>query len=159
MNEAASHSDVDRAIVAATQEGLPLVERPFDEVAKRTGYPPAVVMERIRAMQDAGGFEPSQPLQQLRRADADFGGGCCERLVTDRQSVLQPVDDAAVDRVELLLHAASPRAAKRAPRWVKQRRLNRTSWGKSASPQLAMARRMRWRTASSSRPCTMAKRL
>jgi len=54
MNEAASHSDVDRAIVAATQEGLPLVERPFDEVAKRTGYPPAVVMERIRAMQDAG---------------------------------------------------------------------------------------------------------
>ncbi len=44
----------DRAIVVATQEGLPLVPRPYDAVAEQVGVSPAEVMERVRRMQDAG---------------------------------------------------------------------------------------------------------
>ncbi|MFO1090627.1 MAG: AsnC family transcriptional regulator [Hyphomicrobiales bacterium] len=45
---------VDRAIVAATQEGLPLVERPFEAIARSIESSPAEVMERMRSMQEAG---------------------------------------------------------------------------------------------------------
>ena len=46
--------DIDRAIVLATQEGLPLVPRPYDAVAEQVGVPPAEVMDRIRRMQETG---------------------------------------------------------------------------------------------------------
>lgn len=53
--EAAEPIDgVDRAIIAATQEGLPLVPHPYHEVARRVGVSAAEVMERLRAMQEAG---------------------------------------------------------------------------------------------------------
>lgn len=44
----------DRAIVAATQAGLPLVERPYEEVARRTGLTEAEVMTRIRRLMEVG---------------------------------------------------------------------------------------------------------
>jgi DNA-binding Lrp family transcriptional regulator len=44
----------DRAIVAATQGGLPLVPRPFAAVAEAVGLEEAEVLTRMAAMQDAG---------------------------------------------------------------------------------------------------------
>lgn len=41
---------VDRAIIAATQAGLPLVLRPYHAVAARLGLPAAEVMRRIERM-------------------------------------------------------------------------------------------------------------
>ncbi|MBZ0261456.1 MAG: AsnC family transcriptional regulator [Hyphomicrobiales bacterium] len=44
----------DRAIIEATQEGLPLVSRPYDEVARLTGIPAPEVIERMSRMQECG---------------------------------------------------------------------------------------------------------
>jgi DNA-binding Lrp family transcriptional regulator len=44
----------DRAIIAATQEGLPLVPRPFDEIAQATGLSAGEVMLRLERMQQNG---------------------------------------------------------------------------------------------------------
>lgn len=46
--------DVDRRIIAVSQAGLPLVPRPYHEVARRVGVPPEEVMARLRRMLDAG---------------------------------------------------------------------------------------------------------
>ncbi len=45
---------IDRRIVLATQDGLPLVERPYHAVAEAVGIPADEVMERMRRMQQAG---------------------------------------------------------------------------------------------------------
>ncbi len=45
---------VDRAIVLATQGGLPLVPRPWHAVAAALGIAPAEVMRRVEAMQARG---------------------------------------------------------------------------------------------------------
>ena len=45
---------VDRAIVAATQEGLPLVPRPCHAIAERIGLDPAQIMQRLQRMLDTG---------------------------------------------------------------------------------------------------------
>jgi len=42
--------ETDRAIIAATQAGLPLVPRPYHAIAKGLGIPPAEVMARMRRM-------------------------------------------------------------------------------------------------------------
>lgn len=44
----------DRAIIRATQHGLPLVSKPYDEVAKQVGIPTNDVIERISKMLDQG---------------------------------------------------------------------------------------------------------
>ena len=44
----------DRAIIAATQSGLPLVPRPYAEVAGRLGLEAETVEARLRAMQAKG---------------------------------------------------------------------------------------------------------
>lgn len=41
---------VDRAIVGALQEGMPLTRRPYDAVAEQIGVPAELVRERVRAM-------------------------------------------------------------------------------------------------------------
>lgn len=41
---------VDRRIVLATQDGLPLAPQPYHAVARRLGLPPEEVMDRMRAM-------------------------------------------------------------------------------------------------------------
>ena len=54
MDRAPGLDAFDRALVVATQAGLPLVERPFAEIGTRTGLSEAEVMARLRCMQDAG---------------------------------------------------------------------------------------------------------
>lgn len=41
---------VDRAIIEATQAGLPLTARPYDLIAEQVGIPAAAVMRRMEAM-------------------------------------------------------------------------------------------------------------
>jgi DNA-binding Lrp family transcriptional regulator len=43
-------AEVDRAIVRATQAGLPRVARPYHAIADTTGLAPELVMSRVRAM-------------------------------------------------------------------------------------------------------------
>lgn len=45
---------IDRAIVEATQAGLPLTEKPYHVIAKKIGATPETVMARMEAMLDAG---------------------------------------------------------------------------------------------------------
>lgn len=45
---------IDRAIVVATQEGLPLVSRPYAAVAEALGVDEAEVMQRMQAMLNSG---------------------------------------------------------------------------------------------------------
>ncbi len=44
----------DRAIIAATQDGLPLVPRPYAAVAKTLGLEEKTVRHRLRRMQETG---------------------------------------------------------------------------------------------------------
>ncbi|MDO8608776.1 MAG: AsnC family transcriptional regulator [Phaeospirillum sp.] len=46
--------DIDRAIVRATQDGLPLVERPYHAVAEVVGTAPEDVMARMERLLAAG---------------------------------------------------------------------------------------------------------
>jgi DNA-binding Lrp family transcriptional regulator len=46
--------DTDRRIIRATQAGLPLVPRPYHDVAERLGLPPEEVMARMKAMLERG---------------------------------------------------------------------------------------------------------
>ncbi|HYD93895.1 MAG TPA: AsnC family transcriptional regulator [Noviherbaspirillum sp.] len=52
MTQAAD--DIDRAIIVATQNGLPLVPRPYHAVAERIGVAPEEVMARMNAMLERG---------------------------------------------------------------------------------------------------------
>jgi len=54
MTDGVAMDAFDRAIVAATQEGLPLVSRPYDEIARLTGIPAPEVIERLSRMQERG---------------------------------------------------------------------------------------------------------
>ncbi len=54
MTDGIAMDAVDRAIIAATQEGLPLVSRPYDEIARLTGIPAPEIIERMRRMQGRG---------------------------------------------------------------------------------------------------------
>jgi DNA-binding Lrp family transcriptional regulator len=45
---------LDRAIIQATQAGLPLVERPYAAVARQVGASPEEVMQRMQRMLDEG---------------------------------------------------------------------------------------------------------
>jgi DNA-binding Lrp family transcriptional regulator len=45
---------IDRAIVLATQDGLPLVARPYEEVALRVGISEADIIARMQRMQSEG---------------------------------------------------------------------------------------------------------
>lgn len=46
--------DVDRKIVVASQTGFPLVERPYDVIARQTGLSPEVVKRQIKSMLERG---------------------------------------------------------------------------------------------------------
>ena len=45
---------IDRQIVAATQNGLPLVPRPYDEIGQKLGLDGREVRMRMQRMLDAG---------------------------------------------------------------------------------------------------------
>lgn len=46
--------EIDRALVIATQGGLPLVPRPYHAIAEQVGIPAEEVMARLRAMVESG---------------------------------------------------------------------------------------------------------
>jgi DNA-binding Lrp family transcriptional regulator len=46
--------DLDRALIVATQAGLPLVERPYHAIGEQLGISAAEVQERLRRMLDSG---------------------------------------------------------------------------------------------------------
>jgi DNA-binding Lrp family transcriptional regulator len=46
--------DADRRLIVATQSGLPLVPRPYDELARRLALRPAEVKSRLQRMLEAG---------------------------------------------------------------------------------------------------------
>jgi DNA-binding Lrp family transcriptional regulator len=46
--------DIDRRLVLATQSGLPLVPRPYDELGAQLGIPAAEVMARLASMLASG---------------------------------------------------------------------------------------------------------
>ncbi len=46
--------DIDRQIIAATQDGLPLVPRPYEEIANSLGLPAGAVKDRLNSMLDQG---------------------------------------------------------------------------------------------------------
>ena len=54
MNLAHKLDAIDRAIVAATQDGLPLTSRPFDEIARALGLASHDVLTRMRKMRERG---------------------------------------------------------------------------------------------------------
>lgn len=47
-------SSIDRAIIVATQGGLPLVARPYHAIAEQLQLSPELVMQRMEAMQASG---------------------------------------------------------------------------------------------------------
>lgn len=53
-DEAAGLDPTDRAIVLATQDGLPLTARPYHAIAEQVGIPPEQVMARMEAMLENG---------------------------------------------------------------------------------------------------------
>ncbi|MHB1333812.1 MAG: siroheme decarboxylase subunit beta [Sulfuriferula sp.] len=50
MSTPAPLDEIDRRIVLATQDGLPLVPRPYHAIAERLDLAPEVVMTRLRCM-------------------------------------------------------------------------------------------------------------
>ena len=42
--------DIDRALIVATQAGLPLVPRPYHQIAEQLGIPVEEVLQRLKAM-------------------------------------------------------------------------------------------------------------
>lgn len=52
--EAVRFDQLDRQILLATQEGLPLVPQPYHAVAAQVGSTPDEVMERLQRMLDSG---------------------------------------------------------------------------------------------------------
>lgn len=54
QNEEIILDEVDRQIIQVTQSGLPLVSRPYHDIAEGLGITASEVIERMKAMQDAG---------------------------------------------------------------------------------------------------------
>ena len=54
MPDQIEFDELDRAIVLATQAGLPLVPRPWHEVARQVGATPVQVMQRVERMLERG---------------------------------------------------------------------------------------------------------
>ncbi|MBV2361647.1 AsnC family transcriptional regulator [Thalassococcus sp. CAU 1522] len=78
----------DRAIVTATQGGLPLVARPFAALADDLGLSEAEVMRRMQAMQDDG------VIRRIAAAPNHYKLG-----MTFNGMSVWDVDDAVVDRL------------------------------------------------------------
>ena len=54
MNDAVRLDDTDRALIVATQAGLPRVPRPYHALAEQLSLTPEVVMQRLQALLDNG---------------------------------------------------------------------------------------------------------
>ena len=80
--------DFDRALIAATQGGLPLVPRPYDAVGERLGVSGQQVRERLAQMLESGLIRRIGAVPNLYRLGFTANG----------MSVWD-VDDAQVDRL------------------------------------------------------------
>ncbi len=49
-----NYNELDRAIIVATQGGLPLVARPYHQLAEQLQISPDLLMQRMRQMQESG---------------------------------------------------------------------------------------------------------
>lgn len=54
MNARATLDDLDKAIVNRLQDGVAIVERPFEEIARQLGCSEAVLLQRIEALRASG---------------------------------------------------------------------------------------------------------
>jgi len=54
MSEKFIPSELDRKLIVATQEGLPLTPRPYHDIAEKLGVSPDEVIARMQRMKDAG---------------------------------------------------------------------------------------------------------
>jgi DNA-binding Lrp family transcriptional regulator len=77
---------LDRALVLATQAGLPVVRRPYHAVAAKLGVSPERVMERLRAMIASGAIRRVAAVPNHYRLGWTANG-----------MTVWDVDDAAVD--------------------------------------------------------------
>ena len=71
-------SDADMRILAAIEDGLPLVSRPFEAVGKQAGIDEVGVIERLRAMLEAGVIK--RPGTGGAPSRARLSGQCHDRL-------------------------------------------------------------------------------
>ncbi len=54
INLVINYGELDRAIIVATQGGLPLVARPYHQLAEQLQISPELLMQRMRQMQESG---------------------------------------------------------------------------------------------------------
>lgn len=66
-------NDTDRAIINRLQDGLPVVDRPFEQVAGELGISESVLMKRLEALLDAGVMSRFGPMYHAER----LGGAFC----------------------------------------------------------------------------------
>lgn len=88
MNSANALDETDRAIIMATQAGLPLVPQPFEEVARATGSTAGEVLARMRNMQNRG------VIRRVAAVPNHYALGLSANGMT-----VWDVDDAEVDRL------------------------------------------------------------
>lgn len=94
MTAATSQQIIDRAIIAATQDGLPLVARPFEELSRVTGLPADTIKTRMQAMEDDG------MIRRIAAVPNHYALG----LKANGMTVWDVVDDA-IDRLGPLVGA------------------------------------------------------
>ena len=89
MNDQPLHLDaIDRALIKATQAGLPLTEHPFADIGERIGLKEADVMDRLERMRVAGA------IRRIAAVPNHYALG----YRANGMSVWD-VDDASVDRL------------------------------------------------------------
>lgn len=66
-------NDTDRAVINRLQDGLPVVDRPFQQVAGELGISESVLMKRLKALLDAGVLSRFGPMYHAER----LGGAFC----------------------------------------------------------------------------------
>lgn len=66
-------NDTDRAIINRLQDGLPVVDRPFEQVAGELGISESVLMKRLEALLDTGVLSRFGPMYHAER----LGGAFC----------------------------------------------------------------------------------
>lgn len=96
MTQLSTSAAIDRAIVIATQEGLPLVERPFAAIASGIGCSAEAVMERMRRMRAQG------TIRRIAAVPNHYALGLRHNGMT-----VWDVDDAEVARLGPLVGALS----------------------------------------------------
>ena len=88
-------TDIDRKLLDQLQRELPLVERPFDEIARRAGIDPAEAIGRVRVLADG----PRAPIRQISAIFDSRSLGYQSCLVAAR------IDESALDAAVAIINA------------------------------------------------------